>query len=139
MTQPNTTLTVDEAQKIMADYSCPHVNIVDSNSEEEKLRQAIKLVSSLCDTQNLGICADNSQEGFKALKSYLKALGYSDELDIKTSLPKQTPIYLKFSTAKMSYYVDSYTGSYRGVLISCQCEDPTLMGTYGHFSLNLFD
>ncbi|MEA5511281.1 DUF1824 family protein [Crocosphaera sp. UHCC 0190] len=138
MTQPNTTLTVEEAQKLLADYSCLQVKIVDFYSEQEKLRQAIRLVSSLCDTQNIGICADNSQEGFKSLKSYLKALGYSDELEIKTSIPKQTPIYIKFNTEKMSYYVDSYTGSYRGVLLSCQCENHTLVGTYGHFPLNLF-
>ncbi|MGL5033413.1 MAG: DUF1824 family protein, partial [Microcystaceae cyanobacterium] len=48
------------------------------------------------------------------------------------------PVYLKFNTKKMSHYLDTYDGSYRGVLISCQMEDDNLTGTYGYFPLNLF-
>ncbi len=38
----------------------------------------------------------------------------------------------------MSYYLDQYTGEYRGVLVSCQSEDDLIAGTYGHFPLDLF-
>ena len=38
----------------------------------------------------------------------------------------------------MSYYLDDYIGKYRGVLVSCQSEDDKIVGTYGHFPLDLF-
>lgn len=138
MTQSDKTLTIDEALKILIDYSCLQIKIVDFDADKAKLRQAIQLVSSLCKTENLGICADNSQEGLNALKKYLKALGIAENLETNTVIPKTSPVYIKFNTETMSFYIDSYTGSYRGVLISCQSEDHTLVGTYGHFPLNLF-
>ncbi|MDJ0594500.1 MAG: DUF1824 family protein [Pleurocapsa sp. MO_226.B13] len=49
-----------------------------------------------------------------------------------------SPVYLKFSTQKMSYYSSEYTGEYRGVLVSIQSEDDLIAGTYGHFPLDLF-
>lgn len=139
MTQPHTTLTTDEALKILADYSCLQIKVVDFDADQEKLRQAIQLVSSICETENLGICADNAQEGLRALQNYLKALGIAQNLKTNSVFPQGTPVYIKFNTETMSYYIDSYTGSYRGVLISCQSENHTLVGTYGHFPLNLFD
>ncbi|MGB5595003.1 MAG: DUF1824 family protein [Crocosphaera sp.] len=139
MTQAYTPLNADDALKILNDYSCLQIKIVDFDSDKDKLRQAIKIVSDLCETENIGICADNFQEGFKTLKSYLKALGFSSDLEKSTAIPKETPVYIKFNTEAMSYYVDNYTGSYRGVLISCQSDAHQLVGTYGHFPLNLFD
>ncbi|ACB53965.1 unknown [Crocosphaera subtropica ATCC 51142] len=139
MSQANTNLSVDEALRILKEYSCLQIKIVDFEADKSKLRQAIKIVSDLCETENLGICADNFQEAFKTLKSYLKALGISEDLDPSPSAPRQTPVYVKFNTETMSYYVDSYTGSYRGVLISCQSDNHNLVGTYGHFPLNLFE
>ncbi|MEM8779679.1 MAG: DUF1824 family protein [Cyanobacteria bacterium P01_G01_bin.49] len=138
MTKPNPNLTADEALKILTDYSCLQIKVVDFDIDKEKLRQAIQLVSSLCDGENIGICADNCQEGFKTLTNYLEALGLSANLETNQSVPQNTPVYIKFNTKTMSYYLDSYTGNYRGVLISCQSENPQLAGTYGHFPLNLF-
>lgn len=139
MTQANSNLSVDEALKILKDYSCLQIKIVDFEADKHKLRQAIKIVSDLCVTENLGICADSFEEGFKTLKSYLKALDISENVDPSPTAPRQTPIYIKFNTETMSYYVDYYTGSYRGVLISCQSDNHNLVGTYGHFPLNLFE
>ncbi len=139
MTQTNENLTVDDALKILKDYSCLQIKIVDFEADKHKLRQAIQLVSELCDSENIGICADNFQQGFKTLKSYLKALGFPNDLDIPNTVPKSHSVYIKFNTETMSYYVDNYTGSYRGVLISCQSDDHKLVGTYGHFPLNLFE
>ncbi|MEL4898469.1 DUF1824 family protein [Crocosphaera sp. Alani8] len=139
MTQANSSLNVDEALKILKDYSCLQIKIVDFEADKHKLRQAIKVVSSLCETENIGICADNFQEGFKTLESYLKALDLCQSLDKAPSVPDETPVYIKFNTETMSYYVDYYNGSYRGVLISCQSDNHNLVGTYGHFPLNLFE
>ena len=139
MTPSNSNLTVDDALKILKDYSCLQIKIVDFEADKHKLRQAIKIVSSLCETENIGICADNFQEGFTTLKNYLKALGFSENLEQFSKIPKQNPVYIKFNTETMSYYVDYYAGSYRGVLISCQSDNHNLVGTYGHFPLNLFE
>ncbi len=139
MSQANTNLSVDEALKILKDYSCLQIKIVDFEADKNKLRQAIKIVSSLCETENIGICADNFQEGFKTLESYLKSLGICKNLEKLATAPRQTPVYIKFNTETMSYYVDYYSGSYRGVLISCQSDNHNLVGTYGHFPLNLFE
>lgn len=139
MTQPHIDLTVHEALKILTDYSCFQIKVVDVDFDQKKLRQAIRLITSLSDSQNIGICADNFQEGWKALISYLNALEYFPQLEKDSCVPGETPVYIKFNTDTMSYYVDSYTGSYRGVLISCQSDNHTLVGTYGHFPLNLFE
>lgn len=139
MTQTNRNLSVDEALTILKEYSCLQIKIVDFEADKHKLRQAIKIVSDLCVTENIGICADNFKEGFTSLKSYLKALGISEKLEFSSTAPRQTPIYIKFNTETMSYYVDYYTGSYRGVLISCQSDHHNLVGIYGHFPLNLFE
>jgi hypothetical protein len=86
----------------------------------------------------LGICADDFQQGFVALTSYLKAFGYQSNLEKENVSISSEPVYLKFSTQKMSYYSKKYTGEYRGVLVSIQSEDDLIAGTYGHFPLNLF-
>ncbi len=139
MTQENSNLTVNDALKVLQDYSCLQIKIVDFESDKHKLRESLKIVSDLCDAENLGICADNFNEGFKTLKSYLKALGFPSDLEPPKSFPRNDSVYIKFNTETMSYYVDNYSGSYRGVLISCQCDDHKLVGTYGHFPLNLFE
>ncbi len=48
------------------------------------------------------------------------------------------PIYLKYNSQKQSYYFDEYTGEYRGVLVAVQGENEDIIGTYGHFPLDLF-
>ena len=133
-----TDLNIDEALKILNLYSCAQVKNTEPSVEAEQLRQALLLVTNLSESENLGVCAENAQQGFTALKSYLKALGYQNSLE-QDSLPNnQNPVYIKFNTAKRSYYLDEYIGKYRGVLISCQSEDDKIVGTYGHFPLDLF-
>ena len=133
-----TDLNIDEALKILNLYSCAQVKNTQPLVEKEQLRQALLLVTSRSESENLGICADNAQQGFAALKDYLTALCYKNILE-KDSLPNnQDPVYIKFNTSKMSYYLDEYIGNYRGVLVSCQSEDDKIVGTYGHFPLDLF-
>ena len=137
-TQNPTDLTVKEAQKILKDVSVD-TKSVDSESEKALIRQALLLLTSKSDYQNLGICAETAAFGFLALETYLKALGYQATLDRADTTSFVGPVYIKFNTQKNSYYLDSYTGKYRGVLVSCQSsEDELINGTYGHLPLDLF-
>ena len=131
-------LSIEEAQAILKKYSCTEIKPVESEAEKQRLRQAILLVCSLCEYENLGICADNTEAGFAALENYLQAMGCNTKFTSENFSELGTPVYIKFNSQKQSHYLDSYLGSYRGVLISCQSEDDRLSGTYGHFPLDLF-
>lgn len=133
-----TDLTLDQALKILKSYDCVQVASTEALVELEQLRNSLLLVMSLSSSQNLGVCADDSQQGFAALASYLEAFGYQSNFEQEKLSQSSEPVYLKFSTQKMSYYSDKYTGKYRGVLVSCQSEDDLIAGTYGHFPLDLF-
>ncbi len=131
-------LTVDSALKLLKEYSCIQIKKVATETEKEQLRQALKLITSLSEYENIGICADTLEDGLTALYSYLNALGYGAP-KLKSLSPHQGSVYIKYNTHKQSYYVDSYTGTYRGVLISYQTENDKIVGTYGHFPLDLFN
>ena len=134
---PSSDLTLDKALKIVKSYDCAKPTNTEVLAEPEQLRNSLLLVTSLSSSQNLGICADDFQQGFATLTSYLAAFGYEINLEQNVSISSE-PVYLKFSTQKMSYYSKKYTGEYRGVLVSCQSEDDLIAGTYGHFPLDLF-
>ncbi len=134
----NHSLTVDQSLKLLKSYSCLEPKVVHSETEKAELQQAIKQIVSLSEYENLGICADFSEIARQALNQYLKALGYEAQLNSDALPPQENSIYLKFNTKKMSHYLDSYDGTYRGVLISCQSEDDKIAGTYGYFPLDLF-
>ncbi len=133
-----TNLTLDKALKILKSYDCVRETDPETFVEPEQVRKSLLLITSLSSSENLGICADDSQQGFAALASYLTALGYQSDFDRDKFPESSEPVYLKFNTQKMSYYLDGYTGKYRGVLVSCQSEDDLIAGTYGHFPLDLF-
>ncbi|MFB2897612.1 DUF1824 family protein [Aerosakkonemataceae cyanobacterium BLCC-F50] len=138
--QNPTNLTVEQAEKILKEYSCTNIKVVESEAEKALLRQALKLIADLADYLNLGICAETTEQGFMALKNYLSGLGYNVSLDTQKAMEIPGSVYIKFNTNKQSFYLDSYTGNYRGVLVSCQSsarED--ISGTYGHLPLDLFD
>lgn len=138
-TQKPTNLTVEEAQKILENYSCIDTKAVDSEAEKNLIRQALLLLISKSEYQNIGICADSADVGFLALETYLKGLGYEAALDRADNTSFVGPVYIKFNTQRESYYLDSYTGKYRGVLVSCQSsQDESINGTYGHLPLDLF-
>ncbi|GAB4524477.1 MAG: hypothetical protein Tsb0014_02990 [Pleurocapsa sp.] len=133
-----TDLSLDKALKILKSYDCVQVKNPESPVLLEELRNSLVMITNLSTSENLGICADSSQQGFAVLASYLKAFGYPSNFGQDKVTQISEPVYLKFNTQKMSYYLDRYTGKYRGVLISCQSEDDAIAGTYGHFSLDLF-
>ena len=137
---PRNSLTIEEAVKLLKRYGCnPHPQ---NNSPEDYplLRQALLLIVKESDWENLGVCADHPQQGLAAVKSYLSAIGYQNSFaeDIPEHLVSE-PVYLKFNTQKMDYYIDAYSGDYRGVLVAIQGEDERVVGTYGYFPLDLFE
>lgn len=134
-----TDLTLDKALTLLKSYDCVKVTNTNPLVELEKIRSSLLLITSLSTSQNIGVCADNFQQGFAALTSYLEALGYQSNLERENMAHSSEPIYLKFSTQKMSYYSSKYTEHYRGVLIACQSEDDAISGVYGHFPLDLFN
>ena len=129
--------TIAEAVKLLKVYSYSTDNKNNSPQTLEKLRKNLVLVARESEWENIGICADNLTQGLNALVNYLKALGYSYNL---TQQPSELtePVYIKFNTRKMDYYVNSYTGNARGVLVAMQGNEEAVLGTYGYFPLNLF-
>lgn len=138
-TQNQTVLTPAEAEKILKAFICTNNKSVDSAEEKVAIREAVLLLSNLSDYQMLGICADTVEQGLSAAESYLQALGYKINLDRSAIAPIEGPTYIKYNTLKGSCYADSYTGQYRGVLVSCQsASEGGINGTYGHLPLDLF-
>lgn len=139
LTENETNLTVEKAQQILKDFTCLDMQSVASPLEKQALREAMLLVASLSDYQMLGVCAASTNEGFLALETYLKALGYQPVFEPNAVPSLAGSVYIKFNTLKGSYYVDGYPGTYRGVLVSCQsAEESGISGTYGHLPLDLF-
>lgn len=135
----NADRALSDALQLLASYSCVVPKVPASETEAEALRQALRLVIGRSDSENLGVCAENSDAGYQSLVNYLEALGYRVPFAIAAIESVERPVYIKFNTAKMTHYLDTYEGNYRGVLISCQSEEENINGTYGHFPLTLFD
>lgn len=132
------TQNIDQALKILKEFSCIEIKLIESDIEKQQLQEALKLIVSLSDDQNFGICASSTTEAFNSLKEYLQPLGYSE--NIETNLPLENkPVYLKFSTERKSYNLSDYEGKYRGVLITIFADfNDKIIGTYGHLPLDLF-
>jgi hypothetical protein len=134
--QQQTNLTVQAAQEILKNYDCVSRKTVDSEAEKALLRQALLLLTEHSDYQILGICADTAHQGIATLKSYLEAFNYEENLNL--SLVEGT-VYIKFNLKNGSSYIDSYEGSHRGVLVSCQSVyEGGINEMYGHLPLDLF-
>jgi Domain of unknown function (DUF1824) len=129
---------IAKAVKLLKVYSCNTQDQAPSELEIEQLREALLLVAQESEWENLGVCADNLSQGFKALEQYLTALGYSYSFVAEEAETSTESVYIKFNTRKMDYYADSYTGDARGVLVALQGDDEAIIGTYGYFPLNLF-
>lgn len=135
LTNP-TNLTLTEAQEILKQFDCIKPIPNDSLPQKELIRQALLLVSSQSDYQILGICADTAEQGILALKNYSTALGYEANSELT---PIDGTVYIKYNPATGLCYIDSYTGHYRGVLVSCQSANPDgINDMYGHLPLDLF-
>lgn len=90
---------IKQALSLLKSYSCLQLKTIKSEQEKQELESSIKLIVSLSDNQNFGICASNSHEAFNTLKNYLKALGYEENIDTE-KVTENKPVYLKFNTEK---------------------------------------
>ena len=135
--KPQTQLTVEEAKKILSRYDFVDVAPQLKPSQKISVRRALTLLAKLCDYQILGISADTTEEGIKAMESYSTALGYEPP----SNLPSiEGPVYIKLNGKNGLCYIDSYLGHHRGVLVSCQsCSEGGMNHMYGHLPLDLFD
>ncbi|NES22155.1 MAG: DUF1824 family protein [Symploca sp. SIO3E6] len=136
-TQNSTHLTIPEAQELLKPFNCIENKSIDSEAEKVLIRQALLVLTQHSDYQILGICAETVAQGLSALKTYSKALGYQPNLDLT---PIDGSVYIKFNPNSGLCYLDSYTGTHRGVLVSCQSAyEDGINDMYGHLPLDLFD
>lgn len=135
-TQNSQTLTITAAQKLLKPFNCLDPKSINSESEKALIRQALLLLTEHSDYQILGICAATTAQGLLALTTYATAFGYQPNCNLATV---DGAIYLKFNPNTGLCYLDSYTGVYRGVLVSFQSsEEGDINDMYGHFPLDLF-
>jgi hypothetical protein len=117
-------------------FSCLSTPPALNEQEQADVRAALLLLNELSDYQTLGICAETLAQGRAAASAYVSALVKPVEIDLPE---REGPVYIKFNTLKGAWYLDSYSGSSRGVLITYHSSDvDEVNGTYGPFPLNLF-
>ncbi len=133
-------LSVLDAENLLKPFVCNDESGDRSDAEWKQVRDAILTLVKRSDFQTLGICANSSEQAMSALKSYLQAFGDRvDDLGTVSESNESESVYIKFNTQRRSIHRDRYSGDYRGVLVTCQSQDPSQSGgTYGHFPLNLF-
>ncbi|HEY9653483.1 MAG TPA: DUF1824 family protein [Coleofasciculaceae cyanobacterium] len=132
----STHLTLQDAQALLKPFNCIENASINSPSEKALIQQALLVLSEHSDYQILGICADTMEQALLALKTYTEALGYQPSLQLD---PIEGAVYLKFNPKSGLCYLDSYTGTHRGVLVSCQSAyEGRINQMYGHLPLDLF-
>lgn len=135
-TQNSPNLTISDAQKLLKPFNGVESKSLNSASEKALIREALLLLTKHSDYQILGICADTTTQGLLALQTYATALGYQPNCNFA---PVEGAIYLKFNPNTGLCYLDAYTGTYRGVLVSFQSSEVgDVNDMYGHFPLDLF-
>ncbi len=130
-------MNLEAAQTLLRQFICIEPISADPTPSPEAVRLALRQVCDRSDYQIFGICADTATEAIAALHQYLAALGCP-------ARPQPDAIagsvYLKFNPKNNRCHLDIYTGTHRGVLVSCQsADDEDVNETYGHLPLNLFD
>jgi len=130
-------LSLAAAHQLLKQWDCTQPELI-ATLDRTQLSEALLLVARHSDYQILGICADDLRQGQLALQHYAVLLGYEPDLSQLEGRSLDGSVYLKFNPKTGLCYVDSYTGPYRGVLISCQSAyESGVNDTYGHFPLDL--
>ncbi|MBW4627726.1 MAG: DUF1824 family protein [Brasilonema octagenarum HA4186-MV1] len=129
-------LTIQDAKKILNKFNCVDIPPNLKPSEKTLTCQALVLLAKISDYQILGICAETSEEGILAMKTYSYAFGYEPP----SNLPEiEGPVYIKLNGKNGICHLDSYSGHHRGVLVSCQSYSQSgINEMYGHLPLDLF-
>ncbi|MGF1460922.1 MAG: DUF1824 family protein [Leptolyngbyaceae cyanobacterium] len=109
-----------------------------ADAERLELREILQTFNQVSDYQTIGVCAAQATLGKAALEAYVAALSQPVKLTLS---PVEGPVFFKFNTLNGAWYVDSYSGPSRGVLITFHASDPdvdVINGTYGPLPLDLF-
>ncbi len=138
---PSTALAekIKAIRKLLIDCSLNYVPMDLSAERAQAVRSALLWLNEQSEYQTLGICADSLAEATEALKCYVAALSEPVQVDIE---PQAGAVFLKFNTLKNTWYLNAYSGDSRGVLVTYHTSETELdavNGTYGPFSLDLFD
>jgi Domain of unknown function (DUF1824) len=128
--------TPESAHALLKQFDCLQPQSV-PRDRYLNLRQALLVVVEHSDYQMLGICADDLEQGRRALETYAQALGYQPNFEGLT--PTEGAVYIKFNGKSNACYVAPYAETYRGVLVSCQSSEADgVNDMYGHLPLDLF-
>jgi hypothetical protein len=126
-------------RKRLAQFSCLETPPELSETDKVEIRDALKAFNEAADYETLGVCADTLAIAQTALESYVAVLSRPVQLALES---RNGPVFLKFNTLKGAWYLDSYTGASRGVLVSFHASEPEVdlvNGTYGPFPFDLFE
>lgn len=110
-----------------------------SDAEKSEIRAVLQVFNEAADYQTLGVCADTVAIAQATLEAYVAALSRPIQLQLED---RSGSVYLKFNTLKGAWYLDDYSGTSRGVLISFHASEPEvdiINGTYGPLPFDLFD
>jgi hypothetical protein len=142
MTSQSPPLTLDEAQRLLRQFTClDRLPPTESLPTYDQVRHALLQVREHSDYQIFGICADGLESASLALLTYLRALGYEDQPQLSAAnvAAATGPVYVKYNAKNGRCHVDTYGGEHRGVLVSCQSAyDGDVNETFGHLPLDLF-
>jgi len=100
------------------------------------LQQALQQVAQSSDLQILGICVDSLATGRQVLAAYAAGLNLPPPTSAFADLAGA--VYVKFNPGGQCY-ASPYSGSERGVLVSCQsAEESDVNELFGPLPLDLF-
>jgi Domain of unknown function (DUF1824) len=131
-------MTPQQAQDTLRDAR--DLGVTATQEQRGALREALQTLSQKSSYQIFGVCAADWAEGITALRSYAREF----DQEFSETLEQQMPhvdgaVYLKFNPRTQRCHIDSYTGSYRGVLVSFQSDFADgYSDTHGHFPLDLY-
>jgi hypothetical protein len=131
-------MTILAAEKILWDLK--DLGATATAEQRTQLVAALQALTNTADYQIFGVCAEQQSAGLQALQSYAQHFGYVLTDAVGQGLPQIAgAVYLKFNPRSQRLYVDTYNGTYRGVLVSFQSDlVDGYGGTHGHFPLDLF-
>jgi hypothetical protein len=129
-------LTISEAHNILVTLSDLGNEPDYSEQKKATLREALLFLKEQTDYQIFGVCADSLVQGIAALEEYTQAFAYTLP---PVNSSQEGSVYIKFNPNRNLLHASSYSGEYKGILISYQSDySDGHNGTYGHFPLDLF-
>lgn len=120
-------------------FSCLETPPELAEADKVAIREALQAFSEAADYETLGVCADTIAIAQSTIEVYVAALSRPVQLPLED---RSGPVYLKFNTLKGAWYLDSYPGASRGVLVTFHASEPEVdlvNATYGPFPFDLFD